>query len=181
MINYGCQYIDNEDIKNVVKVLKSKTITQGTVIGGFENKLKKKFKSKYCIVVNSGTAALHLAGTALGWKDKDIVLTSPNTFIASSNAIIYSNATPDFIDIDKKSFNIDINYLEDKIKKYRKINKRIKSVIATDFAGHPCDWENLKYLKNKYNFTLVNDNCHSLGSKFKNDIGYATKYADIVT
>ena len=121
MINYGKQSIDRKDISEVLKVLKSDWLTQGPQINKFELALKKHFGAKYCSVVSNGTAALHLAGLALGWKKRDVVLTSPISFLASSNCILYSGATPDFVDIDKSSYNIEINRLETKIKKIQLI------------------------------------------------------------
>ena len=180
MINYTKHQIYREDIREVVKVLKSDSLTQGKKVNEFEIKLKKKFKSKFCNVVSNGTAALHLAGMALGWTSKDIIITTPLTFLASANAILYSGARPDFVDINSRDFNIDLNILEEKIKKL-KHKQKIKSVIAVDYAGQPCDWEGLQYLSKKFSFSLINDNCHALGSKYYNDPGYAVKYADIVT
>jgi dTDP-4-amino-4,6-dideoxygalactose transaminase len=180
VLNYSKQFIDKQDIDYLKKNLKNNIITQGKLIEKFEKNLKVKFKSKYCCVVSSGTAALHLSGIALNWKEGDIVLLSANTFVASANAVLYSRATPDLIDIDKNTFNMDLVQLENKINFYKSKGKKIHTVIATDYAGHPCDWKELYYLKQKYNFKLLNDNCHSLGSKINNDIGYAVKFADIV-
>lgn len=179
MLNYSKQFIDKQDIDYLKKNLKNDIITQGKLIDKFENNLKSKFKSKYCCVVSSGTAALHLSGIALNWKEGDIILLSANTFVASANAVLYSKAIPDLIDIDKKTFNIDLDQLENKINFYKTKGKKIHTVIATDYGGHPCDWKELYYLKQKYNFKLLNDNCHSIGSKINNDIGYAVKFADI--
>jgi len=179
LINYGKQSLDFKDIKEVIKVLKTDFITQGNKINEFEKKLTKKFGSKYCTVVSSGTSALHLAGLALNWKKGDIVLTSPISFLASANCILYSKATPDFADIDEKTFTLDPNKVETKIKYYKKKGKKIKSIIGVDYAGHPCDWESLRYLSNKFNISLINDNCHALGSSYKDDFKYAAKYSDI--
>jgi UDP-4-amino-4,6-dideoxy-N-acetyl-beta-L-altrosamine transaminase len=177
MINYGKQFIDGEDIKSVIKVLKSNYLTQGPKINEFENHLKKKFGSRHCLTVSSGTAALFMVSKALGWGKGDTIITSPITFLASANCIVNSGAKPDFVDIDEHSFNINVNKLENKLKK----NKKIKAIIAVDYAGHPCDWKSLRYLANKYKIKLINDNCHALGAKYFNDIQYAIKYADIVT
>ena len=179
MINYGQHFIDSYDISAVLRVLKSNNITQGSQISEFERKLSKKFGSKYCSVVSSGTAALHIVGKLINWKKNDIILCSPITFLATSNSIIYQGATPLFIDIDLQNYNIDPNLIEKKLKN-PKIGKKIKAIIATDFAGHPCDWESLRYLSKKYNLKLINDNCHSIGAHYKNDIRYAQKYADFV-
>ena len=84
MISYGRHNIDSEDIKNVIKALKSDYLTSGPRIKEFENKLNKKFGGKYCTVVNNGTSALHLLGKALNWKKNDLIATTPISFIATS-------------------------------------------------------------------------------------------------
>ena len=181
MIKYGRQFINRDDKKAVLSVLSSDWLTQGPKINEFENSLRKFFGAKHCCVVSSGTAALHLTGLALGWKPGDVVLSSPISFLASSNSIIYSGATPDFVDIDAKTYNIDPDKLEGKIKSYLKKKRKIKAIIATDFAGNPCDWKMLKKISNTYNVRLINDNCHAIGATYQNDKFYATKYADVVT
>lgn len=178
--SYGKQTISEDDIQAVVEILKSDWLTQGPTIKKFENELCEKFGSKYASAVANGTAGLHLIALALGWKEGDIIITSPITFLASANCAIYAGANVDFADINEKTYTIDPNKLEDKIKLYRSNNKKIKAIVAVDYAGHPCDWEALKTLKEKYDFQLVNDFCHALGAEFKNDFQYAVKYADAV-
>lgn len=117
---------------------------------------------------------------ALGWQKGDVVITSPITFLASANCAIYAGATPDFVDIDSKTYTLDPDKLEEKIKSYAANNKKVKAVVAVDFAGHPCDWDKLKELQNKYGFQLVNDFCHAPGAEYNNDIKYAAQYADAV-
>ena len=180
MISYGKQTIDNYDIESLVKVLKSEWLTQGPYIEKFESKLKKYFDSKFASVLSSGTAGLHLAGLALGWGKGDIVITTPITFLATANCVLYSGADIDFVDIDAKSYTIDLNKLENKIKSYKKEGKNIKAVIGVDFAGYPCNWEELKFLSNKYNFNLINDNCHAIGARYHDKSNYAVKFADLV-
>lgn len=177
---YGKQTIDNSDIRSIAKILPSQFITQGPVSQHFEKELCDYFGSKYASVAANGTAALHLIALGLGWKKNDIVITSPITFLASANCAIYVGASVDFADIDSKSYTIDSNKLEDKIKHYLSRNKKIKAVVAVDFAGHPCDWDALSSLKKKYDFQLVNDFCHALGAEYNNNIQYAAKYADAV-
>lgn len=180
MINYGRHYINKKDISSVVRVLKSKFLTQGSQVPIFEKKLSTFFGSKHSVAVSNGTVALYLAGKVLGWTNKnDHILVSPITFAAGANAVELNNATVDFVDIDPQTYCLDPNKLEDKVKKILKNNKLVKSVIATDFAGHPCDWKALKFLADKYNFTLINDNCHALGAKYNGKIDYAVNYADI--
>ena len=181
MLNYARHFIDNKNIQQVIKVLKYKNITQGKEVAKFEEILSKSFGAKDVAVLSNGTAALHLSGIVLGWKPGDVVLTTPITFASTANSIIYSGATVDFVDIDKNTYNIDINLLEEKIKKYRKKKIKIKSVIAVDYAGNPCDWKSLSYLSKKYSFSLINDNCHAIGAKYLNSLKYAVKYADLVT
>ena len=179
MISYGKQSIDKLDLNAVISVLKSRWLTQGPKVKEFENKLSKYFGANYCSVVSNGTAALHLVGLALGWKKGDVVLCSSISFLAASNAALYSNATPVFVDINPHDFNINILDIEKKIKKDKK--KRIKAIIATDYAGNPCEWKQLKKIAKKNKITLINDNCHAIGSRYKNNKMYAIKYADIVT
>lgn len=180
MISYGKQNIDQSDIEAVIKILKGDWLTQGPATETFENDLLNHFGSKYCCAVSNGTAALHLAGLALGWKPKDVIITTPITFLSSVNCIIHSGAVPDFVDIDPESYTIDANRLEDKIKMHILEGNRIKAVIGVDYAGHPCNWKDLRQIADKYEIQLVNDNCHALGASYFNDIQYAVKYADVV-
>ena len=177
MLSYGKHNINSKDINNIKNTLKSDFLTQGPAVKNFENQLCKKFNSKYCSVVSSGTAALHLISKVLNWSKNDEVLCSAISFAASSNCILYSKAKVVFCDIDFNSFNLDLERVEYLLKR----RKKIKSIVATDYAGNPNDWKNLKYLSKKYKVSLINDNCHAIGSKYFNDIGYATKYADLVT
>jgi Predicted pyridoxal phosphate-dependent enzyme apparently involved in regulation of cell wall biogenesis len=139
MISYSRQTIDKSDIDYVSEVLNSNWITQGSTTKKFENSLKSYFGTKYCCAVANGTAALHLSGLALNWKKGDIVITSPITFLASANCILYSGATPDFVDIDPKSYTIDPNLLEEKLKFYLEKGNKVSSVVGVDYAGQPCD------------------------------------------
>ena len=180
-ISYSKQTIEKDDINAVSKALTKQYLTQGGLVDKFEKNLAKYFKSNYCTVLSNGTAALHLAGMALGWNEKDTVITTPITFVATANSILYSNSNPEFVDIDKNTYNIDLNKLESKIQLLKKNNKKVSAVIGVDYSGSPCDWVELRYLANKYSFKLINDNCHAIGSKYKDDRGYAAKYADIVT
>ena len=180
IINYGSHYLDNNDIKSVIKQLKSPNITQGNTIEKFEEALKKKLKAKYCVTTSSGTGSLHLISLSYNWKKGDIIFTTPNSFVATSNCILYSGATPVFIDICKKSYNIDTKKLEKKLKSYKKNQrKNLKAVIATDFAGNPNNWKKLKEISLKYNVKLINDNCHALGASYYGS-NYAAKYADCI-
>ena len=180
MISYGKQSIDQGDIDAVVDVLKGDWVTQGPAVETFEDDLQKYFGAKHVCVVSNGTAALHLAGLALGWESGDIVLTSPITFLATANCILYAGAMPDFVDIDPISYTIEPNKVEKKVKHYRSVGKNVKAIIGVDFSGHPCDWKALREIADKYDLQLVNDNCHALGATYLNDKHYAVKYADLI-
>ena len=181
IINYGKHHIDNQDIKIVIDTLKNNKLTQGSKVEEFEKKLSIYFGSKYSCAVNSGTSALHLALKCIDLKKNDIVITTPNTFLATANSILYNNGIPHFVDINKYDYNLDLNYLEDKIKFLKRRKHKLKAVIGVDFAGQPCDWKGLRFLANKYNFLLINDNCHAMGAEISKNKKYAIKYADLVT
>lgn len=176
MINYGRQSINQKDIDAVVKVLKSDFLTQGPYVKIFEKKLSKYFNAKYSLAVSSGTSALNLAAKILKWGKGDIIFSSPITFLASANCIENTGATPKFIDINLNDYSIDLNKLEQQLKKYK---KKSKALIITDYAGLPSDWLKISKLKKKYNIQVINDNCHAMGAKINSDKGYAVKYADI--
>ncbi|MCK5175447.1 MAG: aminotransferase class I/II-fold pyridoxal phosphate-dependent enzyme, partial [Planctomycetes bacterium] len=142
-ISYGKQTLDHSDIQSVLDVLSSNWLTQGPVVRDFEEALCSRVGSVYATAVSSGTAALHLLGLALGWKAGDVVLTTPITFLASANCILYAGAKPDFVDIDACSYTIDIEKLETKLKQYDACGNRVKAVVAVDYAGQPCRWESL--------------------------------------
>ncbi len=175
MINYGKHSISTEDVESVKKTLKSNFLTQGPVVQRFEKKLSEYFNSKYTLAVSSGTSALNIVAKVLNWKKNDSVIVSPITFLATANCIERSGAKPVFVDINLEDYSLDISKLEKKIKD---LKKKLKAVIVTDYAGHPADWKKIYRLKKKYNFKVINDNCHAIGSSIDNNRGYAVKYAD---
>ena len=180
MISYSKQYIDKKDISAVVKTLKSNFITQGDKVNEFEKKLKRYFGARHCCVVSSGTMALYLLSKVLDWNKNDLILCSPISFLAASNAAIFSGATPVFIDIDYNTGNLDTEVLKKKLIFLKKNKKKIKALVVTDYGGMPADWKELKKISKKYKFTLVNDNCHAMGAKYFNNKKYAVKYSDFV-
>ena len=161
----------------VVDVLNGDWLPQGPAVETFENDLKTYFGSNHACAVANGTAALHLTGLALGWQPKDVVITTPITFLATANCIVYTGAKPDFVDIDPITYTIDPNLLEEKIKFYDAKGIRVKAVIGVDYAGHPCDWKALREIADRYELQLVNDNCHAMGASYFGDKQYAMKYA----
>ena len=181
MIAYGKQQLVEEDLRAVHDVLKSNWLTQGPAVDDFEHAIRHKLGGQFCCVTSNGTAALHLVGSALNWTQQDVVFTSPITFFASANAALYSGAIVDFCDIDSASLTLDPSLLEERIWLQKKRGNRPKAIIAVDFAGHPCDWKELRELADQYRLDLINDNCHALGATYQSDSQYAVKYADAIT
>ena len=179
MIPYSRQYLDKKDFYEVSKVLRSKFITQGEKVKLFEKKICKKVGSKFGIAVNSATSALHIACLALGLKKNDYLWTVPNTFVASANCGIYCGAKIDFVDIDKNTFNISIEKLKKKLNLAKKLKKLPKIIVGVDFAGNPYDHHQLYILSKKYNFKVITDASHSLGSKYYNKFIGTCKWSDI--
>ena len=178
-ISYGKQSIDSQDIKRVIKSLKSNYLTQGPAVKEFEKKLSKNFKCKFSTVLSNGSAALYLIGKILGWKAGDVIAVPPITFISSVNSVEHCGAKPLFIDINLNDYCMDPIKLEKELVRDKK--KKIKAAVITDFGGQPAQWEKFYALKKKYKIILINDNCHAMGSSIKLDKGYATKYADFAT
>ncbi len=179
MIFYNKQNITKNDINYVVKSLKSNFITKGPILKKFEKKISKSFKSKYCVVTSNATSSFYIVSKVLNWSEKDNIILSPMTFVAAANSIISSRAKPIFVDICDKDQNLDADLVEKKIKEFKKKNKKISTIIVTDYAGTPANWKKFYNLKKKYKVNLINDNCHAIGSKYNGDVGYAVKYADI--
>ena len=160
-IPYGKQSIDEDDINSVVEVLKSDFLTTGPKIKEFEDELCKYTNAKYCVAVANGTAALHLASLVLLNKG-DKVITTPNSFVATSNSILYVEAIPIFVDIQEDG-NIDLDLCEEELKK----DSSIKAIYVVHFSGNPIEQEKLKYLKESYNIKILEDCAHSLGATFE--------------
>ena len=160
-IPYGKQSIDEDDINSVVEVLKSDFLTTGPKIKEFEEELCKYTNAKYCVAVANGTAALHLASLVLLNKG-DKVITTPNSFVATSNSILYVEAKPIFVDI-KEDGNIDLDLCEEELKK----DSSIKAIYVVHFSGNPVNQKKLKYLKESYNIKILEDCAHSLGATFE--------------
>jgi dTDP-4-amino-4,6-dideoxygalactose transaminase len=163
-IPYGKQNIIKKDIDAVVDVLKSEFITQGSKVSEFEALFAYYVGAKYSVAVSSGTAALHLANIAVGTKTGNKVLTSPISFVATSNSVLYCGGEVDFVDIDPHTFLIDLNKLEEKLRRNRK--SVYSGIIPVDFAGLPVNVENLRYIANKYNLWIIEDACHAPGGYF---------------
>ena len=159
-ISYGRQFIDKEDVDAFVKAMKSDYLTTGPKVKEFEDALAKYCGVKYVVAVTNGTAALHLTSLAL-LKKNDKVLTTPNSFLATSNSILYAGAKPAFVDI-KQDGNIDLDLCEDELKR----DPKIKAIYAVAFSGRMVDQHKLRYLKKTYNVAVVEDCSHAIGAKY---------------
>ena len=166
MLRYSKQTINNKDISEVVKVLKSDFLTQGPKVLNFEKKITKYVGSKYCVAVNSASSGLYLACKALGLSNKDTVWTTPNSFAATANCILNSGYKIDFIDIDNDTWNICLKKLEEKLILSKKKNNLPKAIIVVHLAGLPVDALKLKYLSEKFKFKIIEDAAHSIGAKY---------------
>ncbi len=161
VIPYGHQSINKSDILEVIKVLKSDWITQGPYVETFEKSLAQYCEAKYAVVVSSGTAALHLACLAARLKEGDEAITTPITFIATANAIVYTGAKPVFADINSSTINIDPQEIE------KKITRRTKAILPVHFGGLPCDMTRIHYIARQNKLTVIEDASHALGAEYQ--------------
>lgn len=174
MIGYGHQYIDDSDIEAVVNVLKSDYLTQGPSVTAFEKKICEITGAKYCVAVSNATAGLHIAVAALELPENSEGITTPNTFLASSNCMVYNNIKPVFADIDPVSYNIDPMEIE------KHISAKTKLLIPVHFAGLPCDMKKINTIAKKNNLHVIEDAAHAIGSQYA-DGSYVgnCKYSDM--
>lgn len=155
------QSIDAHDISEVIKTLKSHWLTQGPKVLNFEKALAKYCGAKYAIAVSSGTAALHLAYLVAELGKEDEVITTPNTFVATSNMLLAVGAKPVFCDIRSDTHNMDETQIE------KLINKKTKAIVPVDFAGHPCELNKILEIARKHNLLVIEDACHALGASYE--------------
>jgi UDP-4-amino-4,6-dideoxy-N-acetyl-beta-L-altrosamine transaminase len=178
-IPYGYQTIAETDIDAVVEVLKSDFLTQGQQVPKFESAVADFCQAKYSLAVNSATSALHLACLALEVGSESRVWTSATTFVASANCALYCGADVDFLDIDSKTFNIDTNKLEKKLKQAKVKGLLPDVLIAVHLCGQPCDMARLFQLSTEYNFRIIEDAAHAIGSAYLGNKTGSCKYSDI--
>lgn len=181
-ISYGRQHIIQEDIDEVVKVLNSDYLTQGPKVVDFEKKFAGYVHAKYAVAVTNGTAALHLSNIAMGVSSGSKIITTPNTFIATANSVLYCGGEVDFVDINPQTYLIDLDKLEKKLSIFPK--EFYQGIIPVDFAGYPLDMERLKGIADKYHLWIIEDASHAPGGYFKNTFGNKQycgdgKYSDL--
>ena len=159
-IFYGHQYIDDDDIKAVVDVMKSDYLTCGPKIAELEQKLCRVTGAKYAVVCSNGTAALHIAALAAGVQPGDEVITTPITFAASANCALYCGARPVFADINEETYNIDPACVE------ALTTKKTKAVVAVDYTGQSVELDRLLAHCHKNNIVLIEDGAHVIGTRY---------------
>ena len=178
-IPYSRQRVIQEDIDAVVNVLKSDFLTQGPIIGSFEENVCKKVDANYAVSTNSATSALHLSCLALGLKRGDYLWTSPITFVASANCARYCGANVDFVDIDENTGLLSIDNLKKKLEAAEKSGKLPKILVPVHLTGSSCNMVEIKKLSEKYKFHIIEDASHAIGGKYKNEPVGNCKYSEI--
>ncbi len=161
MIPIASPALGSEEISAAVKVLKSGNLTMGKSVHEFEDKFSSFIGAKHGIACSSGTSALQVGLEALGIKDGDEVITTPFTFIATGNAILYNRAVPVFADIDARTFNIDPVKIESKI------TEKTRAVLIVHLYGQPCDMEGIQNICRERDLLLIEDCAQAHGAEYK--------------
>ncbi len=160
LLPYGRQAIDESDIQAVTEVLRSDWLTTGPKVAEFEEAFAAWVGAKYAISFSSGTAALHGAAFASGLKPGDEAITSPMTFAATANCVLYQGATPVFADVSHDALNLDL------LECARRITPRTKAILPVDYGGHPADLDAIAQLAEKHGLVVIEDACHALGGEY---------------
>jgi len=162
MLPYGKHVIEEDDIQVVVETLRSDWLTTGPKVPEFEEAVAAFVGARYAVSFSSGTAALHAAAFAAGLQPGDEAVTTPLTFAATANCILYQGATPVFADIEPETLNIDPVELS------TRISTRSKAILPVDYAGHPAALDEILQLGERHGLVVIEDACHALGALSKN-------------
>ena len=160
--------IVEKDIEAVVGVMKTRFLSIGPKVLEFEERMSEYAGTKYAVAVNSGTSALHLIIRGMGIGEGDVVITTPFSFIASSNCILFERGEPLFVDIEEDTLNLDADKVEEKLESLsRKELAKVKALLVVDAFGQPADWDRFKEIGKKYNLRLIEDSAEALGAEYK--------------
>ena len=170
-LSYGRQWINDEDIAEVVRVLRGDWLTMGPTVEAFEKRLAEYVGMKHAVVYSSGTSALHGAMNAAGLHEGDYAITTAMTFAATSNSVIYTGATPIFADIDPNTLCLDVKKAESLAREYA---GKVRAIIPVSFAGYPLDMKAYRKVASENNAILIEDASHALGHD-------RTEFADMMT
>ena len=157
---YGRQSIEEADIQAVVEVLRSDWLTTGPKVGEFEEAFAARVGAKYAVSVSSGTAALHAAAFAAGLKAGDEAITTPLTFAATANCVLYQGATPVFADVSADTLNLDPEQIA------TKISRKTRAILPVDYAGHPAGLTAIMEMARQHGLIVIEDACHALGAEY---------------
>jgi len=160
-IHLSRPYIGQEEIDAVTEVLKSGRLSLGPKLSEFEKKFAEYIGTKYAVAVSSGTSALHLCMLALGLKDKNEVITTPFSFIASANCILFEGAKPVFVDIEEDTLNINTEKIESAI------TPKTKAILPVHVFGQPCNMDAIMQIAEKHNLIVLEDACEAVGAAYK--------------
>ena len=161
MIPISKPYIGESEKQAVLEVLESGMLVQGSITAKLEEKFATICNTRYAIATSSGTTALHVAMAAQGLGPGDEVITTPFTFIASVNAILYLGARVIFVDIEEDTFNINPALIEEAI------TPRTKAILPVHLYGYPCNMDMILAIANKYGLLVIEDACQAIGAKYK--------------
>jgi perosamine synthetase len=161
LLPYGRQSIDESDIQAVVETLRSDWLTTGPKVAEFEEAMASWVGAKYAVSFSSGTAALHAATFAAGLQAGDEAITSPLTFAATANCVLYQGATPVFADVAEDTLNLDPDLAA------AQITPRTKAILPVDYAGHPADLDSIQQLAERHGLIVIEDACHALGAEYR--------------
>jgi perosamine synthetase len=161
LLPYGRQTIDEADIQAVVDTLRSDWLTTGPKVGEFEEAFAAWVGARYAISFSSGTAALHGAAFAAGITSGGEAITSPLTFAATANCVLYQGGRPVFADVYSDTLNIDPDHIA------CLINSRTKALIPVDYAGHPADLDAVLEIAERHGLVVIEDACHALGAEYR--------------
>jgi len=158
---YGRHSVTDDDIESVVRVLRSDWLTTGPLVAEFEGAVAKATGADHAVVVSNGTAALHSATYALAIGPGDEVAVPAMTFAASANCVVYQGGKPVFVDVDPDTLTMDPTSLRDRI------TPKTKALITVDYAGQPCDYDEILKIARQHNLRVIDDACHAIGGSYK--------------
>src|SRR5580704_10367613 len=161
LLPYGRQSIDESDIQAVVETLRCDWLTTGPKVGEFEEAIAAWVGAKYAVSFSSGTAALHAAAFAAGLQSGDEAITSPFTFVATANCVLYQGVTPVFCDVVEDTLNLDPELIPGQI------TKRTKAILPVDYAGHPAELDSIIDFADRHGLIVIEDACHALGAEYR--------------
>jgi perosamine synthetase len=161
LLPYGRQSLDEDDIQAVVQVLRSDWLTTGPKVGEFEKRFAAWVGSKHAVSFSSGTAALHAAAFAAGLNSGDEAITTPMTFCATANCVLYQGARPVFADVCEDTLNIDPEQVASKL------TPKTRAILPVDYAGHPADLESILQIAQQHGLVVIEDACHALGAEYR--------------